>query len=269
MSSRNNPFLQALRSAPRPGKNEMVFPYDYSLRDYNTNTFNATKFEGAIQRSEIEEMKIGLRNAVTNFEVSRNGNPIGGYVLLGSCGLGILLAVVLAAAGLGPIGSLAFWACIIFGVLFAYCGQGIWTKKLLKREREVRDYLNQVNSNWMSRGLRWTTSRYGAYLLLTHLNSTAVGGGIGLGPGAIGMGMPMTKPPGFGLAMPPGMGPRMPPPMRPAPMGGFRPGFNQPAPPRMPMQPVGGYRPSPYQPVGSHQVAPLPLNPPASNAVIF
>ena len=248
-NNNQNPFLIAVRSAPRAGNNEMVFKYDFNLKDFNTNSFNAAKFEGAIQRSEIEEMKIGLRNAVTLYEIERQGDPIGGYVMLGCCGLGFLSAIGGGIAGIGALSVGGFWGCVIIGVCLAMLFGAMFKKKLLKREQQIRAYLDQVNMNVSFKGLRWTTGRYGGYLMLSYIPTNGAGGGIGAA-----LPLPMNKPL---------FAPAMPAPTRPAPMGGFGGGFNQPAPPRIPMQPMGGYRPTPYQPAGN-QVAPLPLNPPAA-----
>ena len=247
-----SPFLLALRKIPIAQSNEMIFHYLFSTKDYDTSTFDALKFKNAIQRAEMDQVISELKNVVSMYEVYPEGDRIAPYLIYGGLALGVLLAMAGAALGLGNACFVPIPVCFIIGCFLTQGLRIMYKKKLLRREKEIKGYLDQANLTWSGRGVRWTTGQYGTYLMLTQTSGGAYGSGMGLL-------MYNNKP---RLAASPDSGLVSAGPETSQRVGyGYGGGFNQP-PPRIPMQPIGmrnRFQPGPYTPVGSHQVAPIAL----------
>ena len=166
----NNPdvFLWALKSAPIPKNNEFIFPYDYTLNDYNTRTFNPTKFGGAVHPQEIEAFKVALKTAVANFEVKKQLEcNTAQYAIAGSCAAGVFILLFFTILGVAGLGLAAFLLIVASGVGYAIFHKEQPKEELVERERQVRTFLGKANESWGSKGFSWRASRYGAYLILT------------------------------------------------------------------------------------------------------
>ena len=160
---KENIFTKALRSVPQPAVNQMVFPYDYKILDYNTNSFNAAKFNQALRLVDIEELKSGLRRKVSFYQVKEETEAVVNCVMCICCILGLMYLPLLC-----------LFLCL--GVVCLGCIGGHFQKKLIQREKQIRDYLNEVNRKVGDRGLRWSTGQYGTYLMVTYSGPGRAGG---------------------------------------------------------------------------------------------
>ena len=193
-------FFLALKSAPMPKENELIFPYDYSIKNYNTSTFEEAKFRGAANSAEIEAFKAALKPAVANFEVKKLLKwNITLYVLLGSFAAGFLFLALFAGFGIPELGLALFVLLAASGVIFAiFFRDHNPEKQLIEREKQVKAYLTKANETWAPKGLSWKISKYGAYLVLTDNRPKPAGFNALAQPvvvnGSIGMAIPVARP---------------------------------------------------------------------------
>ena len=181
VKKRTPAFIQAILEAPGAGKDVMVFPFDYTLNDYNLESFSSKKFKESIQKTEVENMLKRLKESVTLYKVYNQFSRLPGYIPLITIILALIALFVLTSFGHVLLGLAAFVLIVAIGVLIA-CLIIAYRKNLLKnREKEVKVALSRANVDWAGRGMRWSTGRYGAYLVLTRVRSKEYSGGISFG----------------------------------------------------------------------------------------
>ena len=136
MGARNryyNPFSIAVGKRPNPAANQMSFPYNFSLKDYDISSFNASKFRDSVQLSEVEQVKNDLRNAVSMYEVRYGGDPLATPVFCVFFLIGVVISASLLAAGFGGISMIGFGVGVVLGWLAIALIRNRYQKKLEKR----------------------------------------------------------------------------------------------------------------------------------------
>ena len=161
-----NIFTIALKSTPKPTPQTQVFPYDYKLLDFNTHSFNSAKFKGAFEAKEVEELKQALRTQVKYYEVPPDKTQqLNTWILCFCCVLSLLFIPAIIV-----LTDIVFVPLALVFLCLGFCCLGFlqhtFRKGLMEREVQIQSILNHFNHKIAPRGFKWTTGKYGAYLIL-------------------------------------------------------------------------------------------------------
>ena len=163
-----NLFANALKATPSSDGNKLVFPYDYSLKDYNLSIFGSMHFQGATTRAELDLFLKELANCVTWYKVSKYGFRVPDAFFVVFYILGLVVVMIGNLLKSGVVSGFGFLGCFFIGASICLFGQCIYEARLNAREKDVRAFLKEMNPLWMARGMEWSTYDYGAYLRLTY-----------------------------------------------------------------------------------------------------
>ena len=166
---RDKDWLQAtINSAPHSRYNKLVFCYDYQLGDYDILKSINYGFYGDITKQEIEKVIVGLKRTVSMYKVPKSGYAVGDdlFCLFGFFGDVLVVVGILAQKWAVSLGG--FFACVFLGIVANCLIRNCFYQRLLRREKQIKAFLDRENRKLKGKKIEWITGDFGAYLVLVY-----------------------------------------------------------------------------------------------------
>ena len=181
-------FRASINAAPKPEHNKLVFRYDYRIEDYNFASCIHYGFDGTITKPKIKQIAVGLKRAVSMYKVPRSAYVVGD----GLCCLFSVVGLILVVFGMTRqkevFSGVGFFVCFLIGIVANCVVQWFLDQRLLKREKQIRAFLDIENKALKEKGIKWSTGKYGAYLMLTYTQTDEFFGKTGVVAGCLNQG---------------------------------------------------------------------------------
>ncbi len=167
-----NPYLLTQLKMPGSSMARIVFPWNHAFTKFETTEFNPVATEGRMTEADLENVLALLSQCSCYQRSLRSRAPTFFYTaILGS----ILFTLSFIRFNVGLIQLDFNMTYIKYGMVLGFiimiiglCGLNVSAKNYNpEREQQFKEVLNKANKEiFESRGIRWTTGTYGAWITI-------------------------------------------------------------------------------------------------------